>query len=66
MQFVRIVSAAPGRGEQAVAWGLAAVEGATTGEVFEAYSELRLGPELRPGEVVMDNLSPQRVEEYAS
>jgi transposase len=37
-----------------------AVEGATTGEVFEAYCELRLGPALRPGEVVMDNLSSHR------
>jgi hypothetical protein len=60
LQFVRIVSAAPGRGEQTVAWGLAAVEGATTGEVFEAYSELILGPALRPGEVVMDNLSSHK------
>jgi hypothetical protein len=89
------VSAAPGRGEQMVAWSLAAVTavlaiggsllnlygripllasistqgtalclavdgGATTGEVFEAYSELIPGPELRPGEVVMDNLSSHR------
>jgi hypothetical protein len=37
-----------------------AVEGATTGEVFEAYCELRLGSALRPGEVVMDNLSSHR------
>ena len=35
-----------------------AVEGSTTGEVFEAYVERVLAPELRPGQVVvMDNLS---------
>ena len=47
-----------------MAWSLAAVEGATTGEIFEAYgelSELILGPAPRAGEVVMDNLSLQRV-----
>jgi hypothetical protein len=37
-----------------------AVEGATTGEVFDVYSELRLGPALRPGEVIMDNLSSHK------
>ena len=44
-----------------------AVEGATTGEVFEAYSELIPGPALRPGEVVMDTPSPPiMVEGYVS
>jgi hypothetical protein len=43
-----------------------AVEDTTTGEVFEAYSELISGPALRPGEVVgMNKLSSQRVEGYA-
>jgi transposase len=37
-----------------------AVGGATTGEVFDVYSELRLGPALRPGEVIMDNLSSHK------
>jgi hypothetical protein len=37
-----------------------AVEGATTGIVFEVYSELISGPALRPGEVVMDNLSSHK------
>ena len=38
-----------------------AVEGSTTGEVFEAYVERVLAPELRPGQVVvMDNLSAHR------
>ena len=36
------------------------MEGATTGEVFEVYSELIPGPALRPGEVVMDNLSSHK------
>ena len=44
-----------------------AVEGATTGEVFEVYVEHFLGPALRFGQiVVMDNLGahrPQRVRE---
>jgi hypothetical protein len=43
-----------------------AVEDATTGEVLEAYSELIPVPALQPGEVVMDNLFSQRVEEYTS
>ena len=35
-----------------------ALEGSTTGEVFEAYLERVLAPTLRPGQVVvMDNLS---------
>jgi transposase len=39
-----------------------AVEGATTGEVFEAYLEHFLAPALRPGQVVeMDNLSAHKV-----
>jgi transposase len=38
-----------------------AVEGPTTGEVFEAYLERVLAPELRPGQiVVMDNLSAHK------
>ena len=38
-----------------------AVEGATTGEVFEAYLEHFLAPALRPGQiVVMDNLSAHK------
>jgi transposase len=38
-----------------------AVEGATTGEVFEAYLEGFLAPALRPGQVVvMDNLSAHK------
>ena len=38
-----------------------AVEGSTTGGVFEAYVERVLAPELRPGQVVvMDNLSAHR------
>jgi transposase len=38
-----------------------AVEGSTTGEVFEAYLERVLAPELRPGQiVVMDNLSAHK------
>ena len=45
---------------QGTALCLAVDGGATTGEVFEAYSELIPGPELRPGEVVMDNLSSHR------
>lgn len=44
-----------------------AVEGSTTAEVFEAYLEHFLVPELKPGEVVaMDNLGahkPKRVRE---
>jgi transposase len=46
---------------------IAAVEGATTKAVFEAYVEEALAPSLRPGQVmVMDNLSShkgQRVRE---
>jgi transposase len=39
------------------------VEGATTSEVFETYSERMLGPALRPGQiVVMDNLSSHKGE----
>jgi len=34
-----------------------AVEGATTRTVFEAYVEEALAPSLRPGQVVMDNLT---------
>jgi len=34
-----------------------AVEGATTRAVFEAYVEEALAPSLRPGQVVMDNLT---------
>jgi transposase len=38
-----------------------AVEGATTGEVFETYLERVLAPTLRPGQVVvMDNLSAHK------
>ena len=38
-----------------------AVEGATTGAVFEAYVERALLPSLRPGQVVvMDNLSAHK------
>ncbi len=38
-----------------------AVEGATTGGVFEAYLEAVLAPTLSPGEVVvMDNLSAHK------
>ena len=39
-----------------------AVEGSTTREVFEAYVERVLAPELRPGQevVVMDNLSSHK------
>ena len=38
-----------------------AVEGPTTREVFEAYIERVLAPELRPGQiVVMDNLSAHK------
>ena len=38
-----------------------AVEGSATGEVFEAYVERVLAPELRPGQVVvMDNLSAHK------
>ena len=38
-----------------------AVEGATTGEIFEAYVEHFLAPELQPGRVVvMDNLGAHR------
>ena len=38
-----------------------AVEGPTTREVFEAYLDRLLAPELRPGEVVvMDNLSAHK------
>jgi transposase len=38
-----------------------AVEGSTTGEVFEAYLERVLAPSLRPGQVlVMDNLSSHK------
>ena len=38
-----------------------AVEGATSGEVFEAYLERSLAPALRPGQVVvMDNLSAHK------
>ena len=44
-----------------------AVEGSTTAEVFEAYLEHFLVPELKPGQVVaMDNLGahkPKRVRE---
>jgi len=40
---------------------LAAVEGATTREVFEAYLERVLAPSLSPGQVmVMDNLSSHK------
>jgi transposase len=40
-----------------------AVEGSTTGEVFEAYLEQVLGPTLSPGQVVvMDNLSAHKGE----
>jgi len=40
-----------------------AVEGATTGAVFEAYVERALAPSLRPGQVVvMDNLSAHKGE----
>ena len=39
------------------------VEGATTREVFETYIEQRLGPALRPGQiVVIDNLSSHKSE----
>jgi transposase len=39
------------------------VEGATTREVFETYSERMLGPALRPGQiVVIDNLSSHKGE----
>src|SRR5215218_7377568 len=38
-----------------------AVEGSTTGEVFEAYLKRALAPSLRPGQVVvMDNLSSHK------
>jgi transposase len=38
-----------------------AVEGPTTGEVFETYPERVLAPSLRPGQVVvMDNLSSHK------
>jgi transposase len=38
-----------------------AVEGSTTGEVFEAYLERVLAPALKPGQiVVMDNLSSHK------
>jgi transposase len=38
-----------------------AVEGPTTREVFEAYEDKVLAPELRPGQiVVMDNLSTHK------
>jgi transposase len=38
-----------------------AVEGSTTREVFEAYLEWVLAPQLRPGQVVvMDNLSAHK------
>ena len=44
-----------------------AVEGSATGEVFEAYIEHSLAPELKEGQVVvMDNLAahkPDRVRE---
>ncbi len=40
-----------------------ALEGATTGAVFEAYLEDALAPSLRPGQVVvMDNLSAHKGE----
>jgi transposase len=40
-----------------------AVEGSTTGEVFEAYLQEMLAPTLRPGQVVvMDNLSAHKGE----
>jgi hypothetical protein len=40
-----------------------AVEGATNREVFEAYVERVLSPQLRPGrEVVMDNLTAHKGE----
>jgi hypothetical protein len=40
---------------------IAAVEGATTKAVFEAYVEAALAPSLRPGQVVvMDNLSSHK------
>jgi transposase len=45
-------------------WGMGpcvAVEGATTGAVFEAYLKNVLAPSLRPGQVVvMDNLSSHK------
>ena len=42
-------------------WPSLAVEGSTTREVFEAYVERVLAPELRPGQVVvMDNLSSHK------
>jgi hypothetical protein len=40
-----------------------AMEGATTGAVFEAYVEMALAPALRPGQVVaMDNLGAHKSE----
>ena len=40
-----------------------AMEGATTGAVFEAYVEMALAPALRPGQVmVMDNLGAHKGE----
>ena len=39
-----------------------AVEGATTRAVFEAYVEEALAPSLRPGQVVMDNLTAHKGE----
>ena len=37
-----------------------AVEGATTGAVFEVYVERTLAPSLRAEQVVMDNLSSHK------
>jgi DDE superfamily endonuclease len=39
------------------------VQGSTTKAVFEAYVERVLTPSLRPGQVVMDNLSAHKGEE---
>jgi transposase len=39
-----------------------AIEGATDGDVFQAYVDKVLSPNLKPGEiVVMDNLLPHRM-----
>ncbi len=39
-----------------------AVVGSTTREVFEAYMEQGVAPTLKPGQVVMDNLSAHKGE----